>query len=308
MYYIKSIRPFNLVIVALTQLLLYYIVILPSLEYAEVTNLLNPFLLIFLVIDTMLIAASGYVINDVIDEESDQINNKLKEGFVSEKAQIWYVFLVILSMLIALFIAYKIDNLALFMLNPFAILLLFLYSKYFKKMALLGNIVVALFCAFVPGILWFAERKAYQSYLDSDVFDLLTHNLGGFMAFGFMATMYREIVKDIEDINGDKLANYRTLPVEWGLERAKIAALFFGFLFLLLEFVWCNATAKDVHVTLTVIFIGIVILPTIYTLRKLFKANVSTDFGHISKSIKGIMLTGLIYLLVLFFYEFSDKI
>jgi len=78
MYYINSIRPVNLLIVALTQFLLYYIVILPSFEYAEVDRLLNPNLLLLLVLDTMLIAASGYVINDIIDEKSDQINNKLK--------------------------------------------------------------------------------------------------------------------------------------------------------------------------------------------------------------------------------------
>lgn len=308
MYYINSIRPVNLLIVALTQFLLYYIVILPSFEYAEVDRLLNPTLLLLLVLDTMLIAASGYVINDIIDEKSDQINNKLKAGYAPKKAKVWYIILVLLSMLITLYVAYKIDNLPLFFINPFAILLLYLYSKYFKSTALLGNLVVAIFCAFVPGILWFAEREAYLSYLETDVFDLLTKNLVGFMIFGFLATMYREIVKDIEDIDGDKLAHYKTLPVQWGIDRAKIVALFFGFVFLFAALLWCNSTFQDNHFALTILFVSIVILPSIYSLHKLFKANTSSDYKHISTSIKIIMLTGLIYLLILFFYEFSDKI
>ncbi len=308
MYYIKSIRPLNLLIVAATQILIYYLVILPSFDYASVNSLLSPLLLLLLVLDTMLIAASGYVINDIIDEESDIINNKLKKGYEKRKAKIWYAILVISSFLITIFIAYKIDNLALSIINPIAILLLYLYSKVFKKTALMGNIIVAIFCAFVPGLLWFAERKAYEEYLQSDVFDLLTQSLLGFMIFGFLATMYREIVKDIEDLEGDKKVNYKTLPVSWGIDRAKIVALFFGFIFLFSELIWCNFFSKDIHLALTICFIGIVILPTIYSLHKLIKANTPEDYGRISKSIKVIMLTGLIYLLALFFYEFSDKI
>jgi len=308
MYYIKSIRPLNLCIVAITQLLIFYVVILPSFNYAEVNNLLSPKLLLLLVFDTLLIAASGYVINDVIDEASDKINNKLKPGYEKRKAVSWYSILVLFSVLIAVYIAYRIDNLFLALINPIAILLLFLYSKYFKKQALLGNIIVSLFCAFVPGILWFAEREAYAQYLQTDVFDLLTQSLLGFMIFGFLATMYREIVKDIEDFEGDKMSGYKTLPVSWGMGRAKIVALFFGFLFLFSELVWCNSFSKEIHFALTAIFVSIVILPTIYNLHKLFRAKNFEDYGRISKSIKGIMLTGLIYLLALFFYEFSDKL
>ncbi len=308
MYYLKSIRPLNLCIVALTQVLIYYIVILPSLDYAEVDALLSPLLFGLLVLDTVLIAASGYVINDIIDEESDRLNNKLKDGYTANKAKFWYGFLVIVSLLITFYVAYKIDNLPLFILHPIAVILLFLYSYSFKKTFLLGNIIVALFCAFVPGILWFAEREAYQAYLQSDVFDLLTKSLIGFMIFGFLATMYRELVKDIEDIKGDSQVAYRTLPVLWGKERAKIATAFFGFILLFTELVWCNATRMDVHLVLTILFITIVILPSIYSIHKLLKAETSSDFKQLSGFIKFIMLTGLLYLLILFFYEFSDKI
>jgi len=107
---------------------------------------------------------------------------------------------------------------------------------------------------------------------------------------------------------GLQSAKPKTLPVQWGIDRAKIVALFFGFVFLFAALLWCNSTFQDNHFALTILFVIIVILPSIYSLHKLFKANTSSDYKHISTSIKIIMLTGLIYLLILFFYEFSDKI
>ena len=46
--------------------------------------------------------------------------------------------------------------------------------------------------------------------------------LSGFAAFAFLMTLAREMVKDIEDIEGDREMECRTLPIVWGEKWTKI--------------------------------------------------------------------------------------
>lgn len=299
MYFLKSIRPFNLFIIVITQYLLQHAVIIPLFYATGLTPALNDLQFLLLVIDTILIAASGYVINDIADEETDKLNGKLKKGFDGRTAKIWYTLLVISSMLIALYLALSIDHIALFILNPLAIILLYLYSRYFKKMPLIGNLVIGVFCAFVTGILWFAERDAYhQMPLKSEVLhEFFTVTLGAYMLFGFIITVYREIVKDIEDIKGDKASNYNTLPISWGLEKSKIVALFYGITLLLLQLLWLFFDPIQLNTNSQYFFVLLVIIPTIISLICLSRSKQSKDFWLTSQIIKGIMATGLIYII-----------
>jgi 4-hydroxybenzoate polyprenyltransferase len=281
-----------------TQYLLQHAVILPLFYATGSSPALTDFQFLLLVIDTLLIAASGYVINDIIDEETDRFNGKVKKGFIDKKAKYWYSILVLLSMIIALYIALAIDHIALFLLNPIAIILLYLYSKYFKKMPLIGNLVIGVFCAFVTGILWFAEREAYfQMSNKSNVLqDFLSTTLIAYMTFGFIITVYREIVKDIEDLDGDKAANYNTVPISLGIPRSRYLAMFYGITLLILEILWLYFDPLQLNTSSHYFFGILIIIPTIISLLWFYKSRTTKDYWLTSQIIKVIMALGLIYI------------
>src|SRR5690606_29561780 len=113
--------------------------------------------------------------------------------------------------------------------------LLWSYSTYFKQRVLIGNVIVSIFCAFVAGIVWFAERHTFAELQQQDV-PLAWHVqlvLSFYLSFAFLSTMFREIIKDMEDVKGDDTLHCRTLPIVFGIRRAKWVAAFFGFVLLL---------------------------------------------------------------------------
>lgn len=305
--YIKLIRFSNLLIVAFTQYLLEFFILIPALSIAGINPILDSPRFILLVISTMLIAAGGYVINDIEDVEIDRINKPEKQ-IVSRlitvrQAWIYYYALFFVGLLISLYLALYIDNLPLLSLYPAAWLLLYLYSRYFKKMALIGNVTVAFFCAFVAGIVWFAERYAY-----SELFEVLpaagksvTELFSIYIFFAFISTLYREIIKDIEDYEGDAQNDCKTLPIIAGLKVAKstsiaLGLVFLGALFYLIFYV--NINQQDPIVALSFIIIAM-LLPLAYSLILLVKSATKKDYKLLSRFAKFLMLTGILLLFFL---------
>ncbi|NJN78040.1 MAG: UbiA family prenyltransferase [Saprospiraceae bacterium] len=185
--------------------------------------------------------------------------------------------------------------------------MLWLYSYKLKKSVLLGNLTVALFCAFVPFMVYVPEATvAFPEYELLRNFRVGTTNLmynvfAAYAAFAFLSTFYREIVKDIEDKDGDAIYGGRTLPIVFGVQIAKIIAFLMGLvLIIFVGFVigWEGQFGSFIRVIYASIFIA---LPIIYSLYKLLIAKEKAEFRHVSQVIKMAMLTGLLYLVVLYF-------
>lgn len=255
---------------------------------------------ILFVIDTLLIAAPGYVINDIFDQKADIVNKPEKQFIGDDKlslptAWIYYACLVILGFGIAFYIAHQIDKILLLLIYPFAVILLFLYSKYFKKWPLLGNLVVSAFCAFVPAIIWYAEADMVESLLsiDPDRYHLITNVFTAYIVFAFLSTLVREIVKDIEDIEGDKKSMYNTLPIQLGIERANVVALFFCVLLILSYGLWFVGYTNSQLMVIGGAVLIVLMLPTFMILRQIYKAKLQVDYTRISKRLKYLMITSL---------------
>lgn len=297
MIWLKLIRFPNLLIVAITQLFLYYYILLP---YA--TDQASPNLAILhfglLTIATMLIAACGYVVNDIVDVPIDQINkpDDIFIGRLISKRSAWVYFWILFALgaTISMYLAIYIDDLKLFTLFPLAVLLLALYSYKFKREGLIGNIVVGIFCMFVAGIVLFAERQYTYDLLNFNPVNtqFIYRSFIAYMVFGLLSTIYREIVKDIEDIDGDKKLNYNTLPIRVGVPRSKIIATFYcAFLLVLIAgFLLIYSTASIVGVILLICISGILL----YSILLLHKANVSDDYHRVSTIIKVSMALGIL--------------
>ncbi len=311
----RLIRLPNLVIVALTQYALQYAILLPELVKIAQKPLLPDFQFGLLVCSTVLIAAGGYVVNDIEDVEIDRLNKPEHKRIVERIYPLpisWkiYWFITILGFLISLYLAVFIHDFVQLAIYPAAVALLWAYSKWFKRQFLIGNLVVAGFCAFVAWVVLYAQSLYTQmppigiseSQIDYTLKCLdyeFTVNMVfiGYAVFAFISTLFREIIKDMEDLTGDKAQGCRTLPIVLGINKAKVIASIVGFLFLL-AILFFSFVVKDNYLKL--FFLNLTItLPVCYALFLLIKSKEKADYARLSKLAKLIMLSGLIFILIM---------
>ena len=203
---IRLIRLPNLLIIAFTQFLVRYCLILPAfLTEQKITSELPPHLdklqFILLVASTLLIAAGGYIINDVNDIDIDDVNNPGKniigKSINENVAQIIYYSITGLGVLLGFWIAFQIGKLSLGTIPLFCALSLYMYSTFYKKRLYSGNIIVSVLAALSVLIVGLYEPEFYRN-----IIYLLYYSL-----FAFQMTLIREIIKDAEDIEGDERAH-----------------------------------------------------------------------------------------------------
>jgi 4-hydroxybenzoate polyprenyltransferase len=301
MSFLKLIRFPNLIIVVLTQYLLQYLILVPAFESAGVSPLLDHFHFSILVLSTVLIAAGGYIINDLEDYEIDLLNKPTKviiNQYISAK-NAWKIYegVSIFGLLISLYLAFYVRNLPLIIIYPTAIFLLYYYSKSLKKSVLWGNVIVAIFCAFVAGIVIFAERENVWEMKELGV--EVSNVFIFYLLFAFFSTMFREIIKDIEDEDGDRKNGGQTLPIVFGKTKAKWVGIFFGNGLLWILGYWLFLKKENgFDLGFFYILVGI-IFPLLFSIVKLFLAKTKKEFHLLSQVSKYIMLSGILYLLIL---------
>ena len=305
MKFLQLIRFPNLIIVVLTQYLLQYFILIPAFQKANLTPLLDHFHFFILVLSTLIIAAGGYIINDIEDLEIDLLNkpNKVIVGkYISiTNAKRLYWGITILGFVISLYLAFYVENLPLVLIYPTGVLLLYWYSKSLKKSVLWGNIIVSIFCGFVAGIVLFAERANYWTLQEQSpqLGNRITLIFSAYLLFAFFSTMFREIVKDIEDREGDLKNGCTTLPIIFGMNKAKWVASIFAISLLGLLNYWVYIRSQDGPSIDLVFFIGGIILPLLVAIYKLKMAITKNQLHQVSTLAKYIMLSGILYLLFL---------
>ncbi|MEM9889023.1 MAG: geranylgeranylglycerol-phosphate geranylgeranyltransferase [Bacteroidota bacterium] len=305
MNFFRLIRFPNLLIVTLTQYSIYYLVFLKNYQAYEIAASLNFFQFFLLVLSTLCIAAGGYVINDILDYEIDVVNKPDKmivgRSITVKKAKQYYWWSILIGFALSLYLALRTQNLPLLSLYPTAVFLLYAYSKYFKKSFLIGNLIVSFFCAFVAGIVWVAERNSFSA-LQKDaksIADYLEMILVFYLLFAFISTLFREIIKDIEDMEGDRSANCRTLPIVVGEKGAKVVSAAAAILLLILLGYLLQQLSLYKNMIIITFAILLIIIPLLYALFRLYSAKFKKDFHHISQMAKFIMLAGLILLFLI---------
>ncbi len=303
---LRLIRFPNLVIVALTQYLLQYAILMPDITKLGMMPVLPPFPFFLLVLSTVLIAAGGYVVNDIEDMDIDKQNkpaHKRIVGRVYSLKTAWqiYGFCTILGFIISLYLAFYVKDVIQFLIYPLAVGLLFAYSRWFKRQPFIGNLVVSFFCAFVAWVVFYAQSLSpiFPLFLKTHWLGAVKMTFTGYAVFAFLSTLFREIIKDIEDAEGDLAGNCRTLPIVIGIHKSKIVATFVGIVFLLFM-AYFSFILRGSHDWLKIIILNIsVTLPMLYALILLLKAKEKQDFSYLSRLAKAIMLSGLVFILVM---------
>jgi 4-hydroxybenzoate polyprenyltransferase len=219
--YILILRPKNLFITGLTLYILQYHIISPLIPGEAVLTGLS---FIAFMITTLFIAASGNLVNDIFDRETDKINKPEKTYIPSiitvTSAWRYYTALIMAGAISALFVAWKTNQWFNLWIYPLACGVLFLYAKKWKSTVLTGNIIISLFVAMAWGILFYAQFSFDHQDLFSDAaspgIKILRDLCFSYFFFAFIINFIREIIKDLEDMEGDAKTGLRTYPLVKG--------------------------------------------------------------------------------------------
>ena len=243
--FLNLIRWKNLLMVIFTMVLMRYAVLAPLINKigvilikgngAEIPMSLQfPWYdFVILVAATVFITAGGYVINDYFDIKTDLINKgKVIVGtkIPRRKAMMWHSIFNIAGVAAGFYISFKSGYFWLGTLFLGVSGLLYFYSASYKRQFLIGNIIVAFLTAMVPMLVVFYEWPALYKYYTVNAVLLPPMNfiifwIGGFALFAFLTNLIREIIKDIEDFEGDIAYGRNTVPVIIGVLSAKIVSI-----------------------------------------------------------------------------------
>ncbi len=302
---LRLIRLPNLIIIALTQWLVYWHILARAFRENGLVSALSLSECILLILATCSVAAAGYIVNDLVDYRIDVVNRKTERPIVGRLigrggARWLYFCFTIGGFLLCVFLAFAKNELEWLWLYPAISILLAWYPLHMKRSPWVGNVVVAVFCAATAGLIWLAERGAWEELgtINSSSQLRTTQILILFMVFAFLATWMRELVKDLEDLKGDAEYQRRTMPVVLGVDLTKRFVSSLGFIlvaallipimgrwpgFLELSMVIINGGL--------VAWLGIIIWKTRH-------ATVRNDYAQASLHLKFFLLGGLLLLLI----------
>ena len=306
---LRLIRLPNLLIIILTQALIRYSIILPLL-YGAKSEMSPPLVdFIVLMILTLLLAASGYIINDYFDVKIDRINRPDKmvipQVITPGKAIGVHLIITGIAVFLGFYLAWRIKSVTFGLLFPFIAGLLWVYSAKYKRVLFWGNFIVALLSAFVTIVVWLFEFFWLGS--QPEIFATKIPQLGivsriilAYALFAFLVTLIREIVKDMEDYEGDKKYECKTIPVVRGIRFSRYLVLALTLLTMLL-LAWGQVILYRLELLMAFwYFAAAVQIPAFYLLIRTFKAVEKQDFHDLSSLCKLLMVAGILSMQILF--------
>jgi len=306
----KIIRWKNLVIISLSQIFIKFFFID---FFIQKDQLLNENFVILL-ITTILIAASGYIVNDIYDYNLDQINKPKKvvlgKFLKSRDAIIIYMMFNCLAIVLSIFLCMKIEQEIYILVFLLIIYCLWLYSKKLKKYKTIGNILIAFFISLsILNVPLFS----YKNILSDDRFFVFLI-ISIFSVLAFLINVKREIIKDIEDIEGDKIHKVKSLPIIFGTKKSKLVTIIIG---IILMFAISSLITFQILILksdllldvggnqfsnpqiwganyISIIYMFIILIMFFYVELLILNATTKTNFTKASKLLKYLMLLSLL--------------
>lgn len=270
--FLKLTRFPNLFIIGFTQ----YFAVIFLVGYPENwIEKLWDFNLLLLISSTLMIAAAGYIINDYYDIKIDYVNkpDRVVVGKLIKRRIVLasHIMLNAFGIGIGFYL-----NLYVGVINFFAGFLLWFYSNRLKRLPFIGNLVIAL----LTGISILVLAVYYQKNVSL---------LLNYAVFAFSINLIREVIKDMEDLRGDLRFGSKTLPIVWGLRKTKYflygLILFFVFILFYLSAQLQNPILNWFLITL--------LIPIIYFIYLLYRADSQKRFHQLSTFCKLLMLAGI---------------
>ena len=265
--FITILRPLNLLIILICILLSVFIINKPA------------YLVLPLAIVILLLACVANIINDIFDYKIDQANNlsrPIASGNIKISSAIIYASLLLV---IALFIIFNYNfnantKILILIIN---LPLMILYTPFFKKIPLIGNIIVALILSMVFIVT--------TTYLNGNIYLIFPPAI-----LAFLLMTIREIVKDIADLEGDKKFNINTLPIKFGIDYTFKIIIIITIILICVSFYFSFFYNLKYFISL----LFLVVLPLLYYLYQLSQNKTTTYCIYLSKVLKLLTIFGVI--------------
>jgi 4-hydroxybenzoate polyprenyltransferase len=282
-----------------------FCILIPLLDTYGVNLQMTGFIFFLLVLSTIFLAAAGYSINDVYDVDSDKVNKPEKvivgRYFTAQFAEYINILFNILAVIIGIYISYKIGIQSVSIVFLLVAGLLYFYSTTYKSQLVLGNLMVAFFAAVVPMMVVLFElpllTAKYKTFISGSFnFNFLIAWFGFYSFFAFLISLIREIIKDMEDFEGDSAYGQKTLPVAFGMGVSKVVVVFLtGITFTFLVYLIIKYLFQ--------LFALLYILPFVLTPLLIIgwltiMAKEKKDYSTISHLCKMLMLAGILFALL----------
>ena len=300
MKYLQLIRLPNLFLLALMQLTFRY----GFLVHQDIPLALADWQYHLLVLATVLIAAAGYVINDIFDQDSDAINKPLKaivgKSITEGRAYNIYVGLNITGVAIGFYLSNVILRPSFAVVFILIAASLYFYATNLKQTPVLGNIVVASLLALSVLIIGVFDLYPATYEANQKEMGLLFKILLDYALFAFFINFIREIAKDAQDAKGDYNAGIKTLPILIGAGRT--AKLIFALLLVAVVMVFLyinNHLMKNELYPATIYGMVVVLAPLLYLAVKSWTTKTVQEFHHISLILKWIIFFGILSIAVI---------
>ncbi|MEZ4817944.1 MAG: geranylgeranylglycerol-phosphate geranylgeranyltransferase [Flavobacteriaceae bacterium] len=291
--YLKIIRPINLLLIMVAQFLIKYFLFEAFDVALAINSVFNYSLLVFA---TLFIAAGGNVINDINDAAIDKINKPTQVivgKIISEKAAYnYYMLLTVVGVGCGFIVSNLVEKPGLAVVFILIAALLYWYATFIKSMLLVGNLLISILVGFSILIVVLLDIFPVLNETDKPIQILLSKTLLGYAAIAFYINLMREVVKDIQDINGDKNGGRTTLPIVLGVARTTTMVFAMGvFAFFLLVFFSYNQLYN--HPFLLFYFIFLLGGPLLIFCIKSWNASKPKDYKALSLLLKIIMFIGV---------------
>ena len=210
------VRGYNVLVIVIAQYLTSIYILAHDKSIKEVVFDVN---LLMLVLASSATIASGYIINNFYDSEKDLINRPQKsmlDRLVSQNTKlVFYFALNFVAVIFASYVSFR--AVIFFSIYIFAI---WFYSHKLKKLPIIGNITSAIL-TIAPFFVVFSYYKNFETVI-------FVHAM-----FLFLILAMRELTKDLENIKGDLVLNYKTIPIVYGEKTSKIMLTIFSLLTLI---------------------------------------------------------------------------
>jgi 4-hydroxybenzoate polyprenyltransferase len=295
MNFLRLIRYQNLLMLAFMQLIFRY----GFLQWYNVPLALNHWQYALLVLATVAIAAAGYLINNIVDRDTDE-ENKPEKVIVGKRiseaqAYNYYFILNAIGILAGGYLSFAIGKWSFAMIFISIIMVLYMYATSFKQNLLVGNIIVAILLSVSVLIIGIFDMYPVVDLNNRGTMGSIYGVMIDYAIFAFIVNFLREIVKDLEDVNGDYNQGMNTLPISLGVGRTSILVFWLSIIPIGLLAFYINEyfISSDLWI-ITGYTVALVVAPLIYFMIKMFSAKTQKDFHHLANVLKIVLFFGIL--------------
>ncbi|MCF8269542.1 MAG: geranylgeranylglycerol-phosphate geranylgeranyltransferase [Crocinitomicaceae bacterium] len=182
---------------------------------------------LLMILFTILIAGAGNAINDYFDVKADRINRPKRQVIEKTIKKRWAIIIHwgfnLIALVISIYLSIHLHSWFYVFIHLFATTLLWVYSIFLKRVYFISNLSISVLVALVPVL-------GYKTMLDLNLI-ILDMRFPILLTLGaFVTNLTREIIKDVQDMEGDQKTHVKSIAVVSGKKVARRWAMSIQFL------------------------------------------------------------------------------